>query len=347
MPLFNCLCININHFHEKCALLFFEGQMQVEYEHCVPKSKDKSVLERIVVVFRQGDTLLMKTGSHGVSFQDNNWKTKIEKPVPTIGHPHHSILMEEGQKVFPRATMMTSNSHRSDRRGVCGNQTRGCSSVVMSRNNVSYERDRFKSVTYAAKTTQGAKALWKSYKDSSPIRVFQSSSRNNGPTPFRKNVTSYRYDGLYRIKKVRDNKSKIIKKRELKCLTGNHEFRFKLKRCPCCPRLLGGKYAVLAATLVRKGREEKVFYYNFKHIRRKRLRKEKDHNQTKEEAQTYFKSCMENFDRQGEHPVVTQNLIRNVNKECNVLNILKKDTTSILLCCLKTSTKFEIPIFHK
>ena len=94
--------------------------------------------------------------------------------------------------------------------GVSGNGKVGCDAIVVSDNcPVLREADGFRRLAYSATGYQRGPALFRSYVEAKPVRVFRSSDLRNAyappqPNPDAKEKIQYRYDGLYLIEHVWD-----------------------------------------------------------------------------------------------------------------------------------------------
>lgn len=84
----------------------------------------------------------------------------------------------------------------------------GCCAIIVSRQCQEHqEYDSFSSLSYTSTGKQGAAALFKSFQESKPIRVFRSS---DSKSPFaaipkkKESAAWYRYDGVYHVIKAYD-----------------------------------------------------------------------------------------------------------------------------------------------
>lgn len=101
--------------------------------------------------------------------------------------------------------------YRSLLGGVSGNHKIGCDAIVVVGNQSKLrEEDHMQWLLYSANGRQRSGALYMSWTENKPVRVFRSS---NLDSPFRapkppvgkdKNAVQYRYDGLYFVKRVWD-----------------------------------------------------------------------------------------------------------------------------------------------
>jgi hypothetical protein len=83
-----------------------------------------------------------------------------------------------------------------ERRGVCGNEKHGCSSIIVKQ---PLDYEAFSLFTYKATSRQGAKALFYSYKNNIPIRVFRVSNGTSSYAPSTDKHVAHRFDGLFHI----------------------------------------------------------------------------------------------------------------------------------------------------
>jgi hypothetical protein len=93
--------------------------------------------------------------------------------------------------------------------GVSGNQTVGCDAITVSRSSPKYrEEDHFSWLGYSSNVHQGLRALYTSWKLGKIVRVFRSSNMDNrfqASSP-KKNHQMFRYDGLYKVTHVWNDK---------------------------------------------------------------------------------------------------------------------------------------------
>ena len=93
--------------------------------------------------------------------------------------------------------------------GVSGNQTVGCEAITVSRSSPEYrEEDHFSWLRYSSNVRQGLRALYSSWKLQKPVRVFRSSKLGNHfqASSSTKNQQMFRYDGLYKVTHVWNDK---------------------------------------------------------------------------------------------------------------------------------------------
>lgn len=204
----------------------------VHYEHSVPKAKSVKGL-RFALVFRQGNTRKIEKDS-GVPVKG---LSSLLFPGRFFGHPHHrrigKISIVEGGGLYSRSDLLQSGSHVLDMRGVDGNKDCGVFAVVVSRQDKKKgEGDGLKWLTYTSTIAQGAKALATSFRTGKPIRVFRTSKLNSEfSPPSRAGGSSwYRYDGLYVVKGLVNNKGSVVKPGNLQAK--NVEHTFYLERLP-------------------------------------------------------------------------------------------------------------------
>mmetsp|Transcript_26613 Transcript_26613/g.54835 ORF Transcript_26613/g.54835 Transcript_26613/m.54835 type:complete len:957 (-) Transcript_26613:496-3366(-) len=214
-----------------------DGWMQVGYEHSLPKKK-KNTNHRFVLIFRHGN---MASVSHdsgisiidlakakcdrecldcgvlhdGLLSQEDSGLVplirtlRVKRPSTIFGRPTYEIA--EGEDGLSRRYLYSVGAHLADQKGVNGNSIDGCDSIVVSRQSPMHrETDGLNWFTYTSSRKQGGGALFISYRNKSPIRVFRSSDLDSPfAPPIRENhLTNYRYDGLYTITKAWDSKGK-------------------------------------------------------------------------------------------------------------------------------------------
>jgi hypothetical protein len=199
--------------------------MQEHYVHRV-KKQPKLVDSRAIILLRQGCPLDVTVDSG-----DSNVEVKPPKSTPIeFGHP---CGIEEGELKF-RNELFDLGAHRQYMGGVSGNRVIGCPSVVVRRCcSAKHEFDALGDLKYAAASHQHGGALYTSYLQKKPIRVFRS-SKQAGPFASPQEVktrTSYRYDGLYEVYIVMsyDRDGKMCPNKDME--TGE-EYVFHLKRMP-------------------------------------------------------------------------------------------------------------------
>ena len=96
--------------------------------------------------------------------------------------------------------------HSAAQKSVSGNLQRGCEAIIISgRRSDALGEDQFTSLCFVAEHGIGGGALLLNLKQMLPVRVFRSSRKTNcfRAEEFKKGQTSYRYDGIYRVKQVR------------------------------------------------------------------------------------------------------------------------------------------------
>eukprot|EP00804_Cyclotella_cryptica_P011375 CCRYP_016037-RA/>CCRYP_016037-RA protein AED:0.06 eAED:0.06 QI:353/1/1/1/1/1/10/132/1126 len=234
-----------------------DGVMQIGYEHCLPK-KAANASHRFAIVLRNGDVgdvsqdsgqevINMSPPQHFASHVENqiqyppNQELDLVTLMKRVRYKHPTVTfgqaecLEEG-KCYNRRYLYSIYAHRTDQRGVNGNQTMGSDSIVVSRQSDELrEEDGLGWLLYTSTRQQGALALCISHTNGSPIRVFRSSRLESDYSPPPMNSannqqgTSYRYDGLYRVVQVFDVEGNATDK---KTPCGNEHFTFFLDRLP-------------------------------------------------------------------------------------------------------------------
>jgi hypothetical protein len=178
--------------------------MQHHYVHTVLKTKeldvipgsDSSARRRVALVFRQGTFL------------------EIEKdsgcPVESLQAPDCRLIYLFGElpdlrrrTLYSRTELIQLKAHRTDRRGVSGNATVGVDAIIVKHVNSDHgEADHGIEIFYYANSFLGGGALFYSYLNQQPIRVFRSSGGRSLHSPVwtaKIPQSVYLYGGLYRI----------------------------------------------------------------------------------------------------------------------------------------------------
>ena len=210
-----------------------DGVMQDGYEHCLPKVKKVQGL-RSALIFRQGRVAAVHdSGNRIADIAEGRPILAPPAPLPTIiGHPPFSSNIIEGNDSYSRAELFLTRVHRCDRRGVCGNIDSGAESIVVSRQDGSLrEEDGLQWIKYTSSRRQGGGGFATSFKKKQAIRVFRSSSLNNeyAPPPRPLGNTSYRYDGLYRVLFMWDEKGNRVEEGPS---PNGAQYTFLLRRLP-------------------------------------------------------------------------------------------------------------------
>lgn len=209
-----------------------DGVMQDGYEHCLPKVKKVQGL-RSALIFRQGRVAAVHdTGNRVADIAEGHVLAPPAAPPTIIGHPPLSANIIEGDDSYSRAELFLTRVHRCDRRGVCGNIENGAESIVVSRQDGSLrEEDGLQWIKYTSSRRQGGGGFATSYRKKQPIRVFRSSSLNNkyAPPPRPLGNTSYRYDGLYRVLSMWNEKGNRVEEGPA---PNGTQYTFLLRRLP-------------------------------------------------------------------------------------------------------------------
>ena len=210
-----------------------DGVMQDGYEHCLPKMKKVQGL-RSALIFRQGRVATVHdSGNRIADIAEGRPILDPPAPLPTIiGHPPFSSNIIEGNDSYSRAELFLTRVHRCDRRGVCGNIESGAESIVVSRQDGALrEEDGLQWLKYTSSRRQGGGGFATSFKKKQAIRVFRSSSLNNeyAPPPRPLGNTSYRYDGLYRVLFMWDEKGNRVEEGPS---PNGAQYTFLLRRLP-------------------------------------------------------------------------------------------------------------------
>jgi hypothetical protein len=96
----------------------------------------------------------------------------------------------------------------SNRGGISGNKEIGCDAIVVSRQDPSFrEMDELTWILFTSTNRQRAGALYRNFETGNCLRLFRSSALTNKFRPPDLDPgTQYRYDGLYKTKRVWDGK---------------------------------------------------------------------------------------------------------------------------------------------
>jgi len=188
-----------------------DGEMQKHYVHSVPSDKksvddgssdgEKSVSQqnRLAIVFRRG-MQLEQTIDSGKPFASLQPRVQI----PYIFGGMKSTLQEGS--TYSRIEINNLHAHRSQQRGISGNQDVGCDAIIVSGlRQDGMGNDRLFRLEYAATSKQGALSILKSFTKNLLIRVFRSSVLKSPFKALSKTTlpACYRYDGLYKVEAVR------------------------------------------------------------------------------------------------------------------------------------------------
>lgn len=203
--------IKIVMFPTNIRLIRIKGTMQLYYEHCIPKKEDDPFAKRTVVVFRHGkqNDVMFDTG---IPVFDND-QTDVHTDFATsstvnFGHPSSDII--EGKEVYTKEMLIQSGAHHFERRWVSGTMRDGCDSILVERQDLLLrEDDGLCWLQITSARHEGGAALYQSFTNKTPIRVFRSSDLDSryAPDVYQDEVgqTLYRYDGLYAVKAIWDS----------------------------------------------------------------------------------------------------------------------------------------------
>lgn len=194
------------------------GEMQQNYVHSIlklsPKAKAGTAGRRMAIVFRHGleRYIPQDTGS-------NVQSTEAPDRSPLEYKFGHLDGVKEGV-LYSRQELVENGAHQLDRRGVSGNSTVGCNSIIVSKGHPAAlmgTHDSYRYLSYCATNIQGALALSQSMTLRLPIRVFRCSKGWLVDQPLSASINQiyrqsyslkfapkcvgikYRYDGLYYI----------------------------------------------------------------------------------------------------------------------------------------------------
>jgi len=180
-----------------------DGVLQKHYEHGVP-SDQKSVdgspggqQKRIAIVFRRGQQVDQQNDS-GQSFASLQPRIPVPHKIGSIQGLHEGLT-------YTRVQLNDMYAHRSQQRGISGNQLVGCDAIIVSGlRHDGLGNDQLFRLDYAASSKEGALSVLKSYIEEIPIRVFRSSVLRSPYKALSKSSSPacYRYDGLYKVELV-------------------------------------------------------------------------------------------------------------------------------------------------
>jgi hypothetical protein len=225
-------------FPTNIRIIRIKGTMQLYYEHCIPKKEDDPFAKRTVVVFRHGKQNDVKFDT-GIPVFDND-QTDVHADFPisstvNFGHPSSDII--EGKEVYTKEMLIQSGAHHFERRWVSGTMRDGCDSILVERQDLLLrEDDGLCWLQITSARHEGGAALYQSFTNKTPIRVFRSSDLDSryAPDVYQDEVgqTLYRYDGLYAVKAIWDSDGDETD--EAPSLDGS-QYTFLLTRYPKVP----------------------------------------------------------------------------------------------------------------
>ena len=114
--------------------------------------------------------------------------------------------------LYSRRELLTYDAHQSDRGGVSGNRFDGCDAIVVTRVSPDLcEVDEYRYLSYYSNPVQRSGALFRSYADTKPIRVFRSSKGNSLYSPkIDGKGCKYRFDGVYYVVCAKNDNGGIL-----------------------------------------------------------------------------------------------------------------------------------------
>ena len=191
-----------------------DGVMQQHYTHGVERvtrtrkgRNQEGSNGRIAIVFRKGNK---------VTYKDDSGSPCLDlKPPDTVQEPKFGAIpgLAEGH-IYSRGQLHALGAHRSQHRGVSGNQFQGCDAIILSgkKERGPEETDDLITLTYsAASPQQGSLSLLRSLQEKLEVRVFRTTDYQHklqAKVPehsgFRRGTTYYRYDGLYLVQTSRE-----------------------------------------------------------------------------------------------------------------------------------------------
>jgi len=126
-----------------------------------------------------------------------------------FGHPREEVV--EGQRIYSRHTLLLWGAHKSDISPVNGNIRDGCDSLIYTNeaDTVPRTKDDLMFLQFKCSLRNGGGALFSNYQKSQtrnaphsfPVRVFRKATTAGG-------ITGLRYDGLYHVAAVHDDRGR-------------------------------------------------------------------------------------------------------------------------------------------
>jgi alkylated DNA repair dioxygenase AlkB len=189
-----------------------DGQMQMYYEHSVPKKSGDPSASRSVVVFRHGRATVVDSDS-SLEYEIENSSDNVGV-VPVINsnepnqskqsnlHFGHVTGILEAKRFYTREDLETAGAHIHQVKCINGSIRDGCDSLLLnSQASNLREDDGLIWFQITSCRSEGGGALCRNYHRNLPVRVFRSSELNNKYAPHvRENGKAmYRYDGLYTV----------------------------------------------------------------------------------------------------------------------------------------------------
>lgn len=185
-----------------------DGQMQLSYEHCMPRKEDDITAKRSVVIFRHGTPVAVTydTGSPMYVEQQNAITEKKDAEV-YFGQPVREI--PEGKEVFSKERLFETGAHRTQHKLVNGNSKEGCDSIIIDNlDPLLREDDGLCWLQVTSSKANGGGALFQNFLSKLPVRVFRSSNLESryAPALYVEDAERvlYRYDGLYMVRAMWD-----------------------------------------------------------------------------------------------------------------------------------------------
>mmetsp|Transcript_11487 Transcript_11487/g.17385 ORF Transcript_11487/g.17385 Transcript_11487/m.17385 type:complete len:566 (+) Transcript_11487:589-2286(+) len=192
-----------------------DGQMQMNYEHCLPVKQDNINAKRSAIIFRHGNTtpVSLDTGIPLISDATECSEIITEETIPSpklstqFGHLDGAI--KEGKKLYTKRMLVDIGAHRYEKKYISGSIREGCESILVdSQDRLLREDDGLYWLQISCTKPNGGGALCQSFHKKGCIRVFRSSSLDNKYAPAlyegEEDQVLYRYDGVYTVRAMWD-----------------------------------------------------------------------------------------------------------------------------------------------
>jgi len=173
--------------------------MQKEYVHSVLKECSVTS-KRLILVLRHSDIFAVSEDS---GCRIGKLESKTAKPYIFGVLPDR---LQEG-KLYGRQELHRIGAHSSMFKGVSGKADVGANAIIVKYvNEAQGEVDDLVNITYFADSRLGGRAMFTSYCQQRPLRVFRASGGNSQYCPQKEGSceAAYRYDGIYRVVRASD-----------------------------------------------------------------------------------------------------------------------------------------------
>lgn len=167
-------------------------------QHAAPQARGRQTVPCVV--------------AHDIAQTGASQATQLRhKSLVEFGYPRGNLV--EGWQVYSRHSLLMWGAHKSDVCPVNGNPRDGCDSILCMRNEDEELRtiDDLDTVQVTCSNDNGGGALFANYRlaqlsnalHTYPVRVFRKSKDTSG-------VEGLRYDGLYHVASIRDEKGQRL-----------------------------------------------------------------------------------------------------------------------------------------